>query len=158
LHDSDSIMRLILDTIAARDNDARSHVKRVAVAEALSTAESILSVSSKVSKNSKASRRNSRCTRRLEIASRGIEQMSMVLKKSSNKRYGTITRLKESLINRVDIPRDTLVLSITADTFSGKIIVPSFSYDVKQTDNEKYIVNLNYRFAIPSMFYDPKIL
>ena len=90
------------------------------------------------------------------MASRGIEQMSMVLKKSSNKRYGTITKLKESLINRVDIPRDTLVLSVTADTFSGKIIVPSFSYDVKQTDDGKYIVNLNYRFAIPSMFYDPK--
>ena len=147
LYDSDSIIKLVLETMEARDKDARARVKRMAIADAIEMAEGVLSVASEKSSGSSPEK--------IKKAIDGLEKINFVLKQSE-KKYGSLSELKAALLNKTDIPRDILILNISADTFAGKVMVPSFSYDVKHTKNGKNIINLNYRFAIPSHFYQPK--
>lgn len=147
LHDSESIIELVFGAILARDNDAKSSVKRVAIAELLSGAQGLLHTTTFLgNKTLQAQSEN--------LASK-LGGISLLLKQSVRK-YGNLSELKNALLKRQDLPRDMIILNISADTFPGKIMVPSFSYDIKQTDNEKTILNLNYRFAIPSHLYQPK--
>lgn len=149
LSDSDSIAGLVCESISARDHDAKSRVKRLAVAETLSIAENALTISSKASQDTNFSEK-------AESAIEDINHINVWLKKSIGNKYGAISYLRDVLLRKTDIERDMVILNISTDTFPGKVLVPSFSYDVKLARNGKKIINLNYRFAIPSYLYKPK--
>lgn len=149
LANSDSIIDLVLGSLSAKDSDAKSRFKKLALAETFNTAADILTVASDV-------KNDDSFTKNAEEAISAIEKVQVVLKKSDDKKSGTISEFREKLISRQDIPRDLIVVSISADTSDKKIIIPSFGFTVKHTANAKNIINMNYRFAIPSYLYNPK--
>ncbi len=149
LYDSESIVALIFGAISSRDEDSVSRVKRVVVSEAFSSAQGILEATSQVSNDHLIAEKSRKMAH-------DIEQFNVLFKKSLHKKYGSLSELRDSLKKRTNIARDMVILNLSADTFTGRIMVPSFSYDVKRTRNGKNIINLNYRFAIPSHLYDPK--
>ena len=149
LSDSESISGLVSGAISARDNDAKSKVKRLAVTEVLSIAENALTIASDAKQDATFSEK-------VTSAIDDISNINVLLKRSTGKEYGTISYLRDILLKNMDIARDMVILNMSADTFSGKVLVPSFSYDVKLARNGKKIINLNYRFAIPDYLYNPK--
>ena len=141
-----SISGAVSGAISDRDNEARSSVKRLGVTEILSTAESLLTDVRDIKKEE---------NKDLSSVIKSLGEFKILLHKASDVKQATITDFREHIMQRVDVPRDMLIISIMSDTCDSSVIIPTFSYSIKSCNNEKKIINLNYKIAVPKYFYTP---
>ena len=149
LENRDNVMGLVLGALNAKDSDAKSRIKKFALAETLNTASDIFTISSNI-------KNDDNFTKKAESAVDSIEKVKVVLKKSDEKKSGTLSEFRDTLTSRKDIQRDLIIVSVSADTSDKKIIIPNFGFTVKHTQNDKKIISMNYRFSIPNYLYNPK--
>lgn len=148
--DSSSISRIVSETISTRDKEAKSNIKRLGITEFLSTAESLLTdisgVEGKISGDSEDD---------ILSAARALGELKIILHNAMNGKYATVTNLRDHIIQKLELPRDTLIISVMSDTSNGSIIIPTFTYSIKVAPNGKKIINMNYKITIPRYFYTP---
>ncbi len=146
---SPSISGIVSESISTRDKEAKSSIKRLGVTEILSTAETLLTDVKYIKKESE----KNKVTSSIEKA---LGELKIILHKSSSEKCATISSLRDHIVQRSDIPRDTVVISLTSDTCDESVIVPTFNYNITIGGNGKKIINMNYKIALPKYLYTPK--
>ncbi len=145
---SPSILGIVSESISTRDKEAKSRIKRLGVTEILSTAETLLTDVKYIKKESEKNK----------VASsieKALGELKIILHKSSSEK-ATISSLRDHIVQRVDIPRNTIIISIMSDTCDEAVIIPTFNYNIRSYENGKKIINLNYKISIPKYLYSPK--
>ncbi|MDR0942007.1 MAG: hypothetical protein LBM19_00065 [Holosporales bacterium] len=143
---SGNLIDLVSGALVARDNETKASIKRMAVAEVLGTATDIVAITDAFGVESKVLKHTS-------DAVNALGKIKIVSNNAQEKTKGTLTELRSKLLNRTDIARDLLILAITAGAYNGELFVPNFSYKIVQAENGKKIVNMDYRFMLPSSLY-----
>lgn len=147
---SSSIAEIVSHTISSRDREARSSIKRMGLTEILLTAESSLTAISDIKEE------KSEKNEELSSAVKCLSELKIVLHQSANEKNINITGLRKHIMQKIVIPRDMLIISVMSDTCREPIMIPTFSYNIRATNNGKKIINMNYKIAIPEYLYTPK--
>lgn len=143
---SSSIIEIVSATIRNRDAEAQARFKRLGAVEVLSAAELALTTASEFDENEESANR-------MRSAMQTLSEFKILKNESNEKLHATISDLRDCIMNNMDIARDTILISLKADTYSGPVLIPSLSYNITSARNGKKILNINYRFAIPKWLY-----
>ena len=148
LRDDESMLEVVMNAIQVRDRDTKARLKRFHLGNVFSKAMEILELAGEEVRSEYLDKVND--------AIEAITQLQFITKKPEDSQGNSLSNLRDALLSRTQIHRDIIVIDVTADTFSGSVCVPSFGYSVKHLNDQKKIVNMNFKFAIPERLYIPQ--
>jgi hypothetical protein len=148
LKDDDSILEIVMNAIQVRDRDTGARLRRFHIGKVLGKAAEILALTPEESRGEYRDK--------VDNAVEAMRQLQFVTKKPEGTQGGSLSELRDSLISRTQIPRDVVVVNISADTFNGSVFVPSFGSAVNYLVGQKKIVNIDFKLAIPEYMYTPQ--
>jgi hypothetical protein len=142
-----SLVEIIVGADGARKDETKANVKRTFVGNLVASAVSVLDATQQAGVENAV----------LEKASAAAQALSQV----SCKVFGdddriTIAKVCDKLVNRLDIQRSLVVVSVTASSYEGDMVITTYDSKVVQARGGKKIVALSYSVKLPTRMYESR--